>query len=234
MGKYSSVNDAEASEVFTDPRLGEDLLWRDLRREAFSRPAPALFLDRDGVMIEEKQYIKDPDQVKLLVGVTELIRTANEWGMAVIEVTNQAGIARGYLQWNDFVQVEERITQLLLEHDANIQAAFACPFNREGQQRYRHPNHPWRKPNPGMLLEAARLLNLDLRRSTLIGDKTLDIKAAQAAGLDFAILVSTGYGKSQVAESRAVVTEKFSVEFISQAHEALPLLRRAMNLPENA
>ncbi len=224
------MKDPGVSQVFTDPRLGEDFLWRDLRCERFSRPAHALFLDRDGVIIEEKEYISDPKEVVLLDGVPDLIRAARTLGMAAVEITNQAGIARGYFGWMDFVQVESRVTQVLAEQGVNVDAVFACPFNCEGQQPYLHPDHAWRKPNPGMLLEAARLLNLELGQSVLVGDKATDLEAARAAGLTFAVLVLTGHGQSQLVQSREVATENFHVEFVTRADEAIPFLQKLARL----
>jgi D-glycero-D-manno-heptose 1,7-bisphosphate phosphatase len=212
------------SDVFTDSRLGEDLLWRDLRRERFSRPVPALFLDRDGVIIEEKEYISDPNEVLLLKGVPELIRAARTLGMAVVEITNQAGIGRGYFQWTDFAQVEDRVTQVLVEQGVKVDAVFGCPFHQEGRHPYCHPNHAWRKPNPGMLFEAAKRLNLSLRQSVLVGDKTVDLEAARAAGLEIGVHVLTGHGEAQRAASHTVAAEGFRVNIISRADEAVPLL----------
>jgi D-glycero-D-manno-heptose 1,7-bisphosphate phosphatase len=218
------MKNAGVSDVFTDSRLGEDLLWRDLRRERFSRPMPALFLDRDGVIIEEKEYIRDPNEVVLLNGVTELIRAARTLGMAVVEITNQAGIGRGYFQWTDFAQVEDRVTEVLAQQGVEVDAVFGCPFHREGRDPYCHPNHAWRKPNPGMLLEAAKLLNLSLRQSVLVGDKTVDLEAARAAGLEVGVHVLTGHGEAQRAESLAAASEGFRVTVINRADEAVPLL----------
>lgn len=132
---------------------------------------PALFLDRDGVMIEESNYLRDPEGVRLLGGIPNLIRAAKALGMVVIEVTNQAGIAHGYLEWLDFVKVEHRLMEVLAEEGVSVDAAFACPFHPQGRAPYRQANHYWRKPNPGMLLEAQDLLNVELGSSALIGDK---------------------------------------------------------------
>jgi D-glycero-D-manno-heptose 1,7-bisphosphate phosphatase len=210
---------------FTDPRLTEDLLWRDVRVERFAQPVPALFLDRDGVVIEEREYISNPQQVELMSGIPELIRAARALGAAVVEITNQAGIARGYFGWHEFVQVEDRVSQILAGQGVSVDAIFACPFHPQGEPPSRHPDHPWRKPNAGMLLEAAQLLNLNLRRSVLIGDKVADQEAARAAGLACGVHVLTGHGPAHEEASRAIASKNFPVHIVSGAGEAVPLLR---------
>jgi len=210
---------------FLDSRLGEDLLWRDWRVDRFSTPAPALFLDRDGVMIEEKEYIRDPKCVELLQGIPELIREASKQGFAVVEITNQAGIARGYLDWPDFVGVEDRLTRLLAEQQVSVDAVLACPFHPEGLYPYRKADHPWRKPNPGMLLEAARWLNLALPQSLIVGDKDSDQQAGRAAKLAFGIHLLTGHGREHEPAARAVSAANYPVHVLDNAAGGLSLLR---------
>ncbi len=209
---------------FNDLRLGSDLLWRELRVKRFPSPVPALFLDRDGVIIEEKGYIADPEDVVLLPGMAELIGAAKRLGMAVVEVTNQAGIGRGYFEWSAFVRVEDRLTNLLAQSGATIDAVFACPYHPEGVFPYRHPNHAWRKPNPGMLFEAAELLNLVLDQSVMVGDKQLDQMTGQAAKLKYGIHVLTGYGRESESDARAIASETFPVHVLRNAGQAVDLL----------
>ena len=211
-------------QLFNDSRLGSDLLWRDVRVERFARPVPALFLDRDGVIIEEKNYLAKPENVELLPGIPALIGAARKVGMAVIEVTNQAGIGRGYFEWSDFVRVEDRLTSLLARHGVAIDAVFACPYHPEGRSPYRHPNHTWRKPNPGMLLEAAELLNLALDQSVMAGDKELDQLTAKAANLKYGMHMLTGYGREREAAARAIACESFPVYVLRDGDEAAAVL----------
>jgi D-glycero-D-manno-heptose 1,7-bisphosphate phosphatase len=212
-------------QVFQDPRLGDDLLWRELRVPRFSQPVPALFLDRDGVIIHEKGYISKAGDVELLPGISELISGAKELGLAVVEITNQAGIARGHFGWPDFVQVEERLTALLADRAASIDAIFACPYHPDGAFPYRNPDHAWRKPNAGMFFEAAKLLNLALDRSVMVGDKELDQQAAKAAKLRSGMHVLTGYGKQCEDSARSIASEDFRVHVVSGAGDCLPLLK---------
>ena len=213
-----------SAERFTDGRLGEDLLWREVRIPRFPLPAPALFLDRDGVIVEERLYLSDPRDVELLPGITKLIRAARVLGMPVVEVTNQAGIAHGYFTWADFVRVENELTKVLGEQGVAIDAVFACPYHPDGQPPYGQPHHPWRKPNPGMLLEAARLLNLDLKQSIFVGDKATDLEAARAAGLALGIHMLTGHGRTHEINSRALTTKDFAVHVLTHAGEAASFL----------
>src|SRR5580698_9681049 len=104
---------AHVPQLFSDSRLGGDLLWRDVRVERFSSPVPALFLDRDGVIVEEIGYLAKPEDVHLLPGIPELLKAAKRLGMAIVEVTNQAGIGRGYFNWPDFVRVEDQVAHVL-------------------------------------------------------------------------------------------------------------------------
>lgn len=177
---------------------------------------PALFLDRDGVIIAEKHYLSDPAQVELLPGALRLIRAARARGMAVVQITNQAGIGMGLFGWEEFRQVEARLKELLAAEGVAIDAAYACPS--------RDPDDPRRKPNPGMLLDAARELNLDLARSIAVGDKASDILAAKRAGLPAAIHVLTGHGASHVEEAKKAADASFRVHFCRDAEEAAALL----------
>ena len=155
-------------------------------------PTPALFLDRDGVLIEDKHYIYNPDDVKLCHGAKKLLEQAknNHWPRVV--VTNQSGIARGLFDWNDYESVTQRLLQIL-GTEILISAIYA---NGHGSNA---PSNSWRKPSPGMLLAAAKDLNIDLSRSILVGDRLTDLQAGASAGLPFLIHVLTGHGKKERA-----------------------------------
>ena len=217
-----------SAKPFSDPRLGDDLLWRELRIARLPVPVPALFLDRDGVIVEEKIYLSHPRDVRLLPGIVELIRAAKALRMPVVEITNQAGIAHGYFTWSDFVGVENELTRLLGEQGATVDAVFACPYHPEGRPPYGRPGHPWRKPSPGMLLEAARLLNLDLRRSVFVGDTAADLQAARAARLASGMHVLTGHGRKHERACAALDSTDFPVHIVSGAGEAIPFLEPAI------
>jgi D-glycero-D-manno-heptose 1,7-bisphosphate phosphatase len=162
---------------------------------------PAVFLDRDGTLNEEVGYLCRPEDVVLVPGVAQALARLNALGIPVLVVTNQAGIGRGKYGWAEFQAVMDRIGALLAEGGAHMDGVYAAPHHPKGLGAYGHPDHPDRKPNPGMLLRAAQGHGVDLSRSWMIGDKLLDLEAGRNAGCRVA-LVRTGYG-SQVDAGRA-------------------------------
>ena len=155
---------------------------------------PAVFLDRDGTLNEEVGYLHRPEEVVLVPGSVEAIARLNARGIPVIVVTNQAGIGQGKYGWKDFQAVMDHITALLGAEGAHVDGVYAAPHHERGVGEYRHPDHPDRKPNPGMLQRAAREHDLDLTRSWMVGDKTVDLEAGRRAGC-WTALVLTGYGR---------------------------------------
>ena len=155
---------------------------------------PGVFLDRDGTLNEEVGYLCRPEDVTLVPGAREAVARLNAAGVPVVVVTNQAGIGQGKYGWEEYHAVMARIKELLGEAGAHLDGAYAAPHHPRGIGEYRHPDHPDRKPNPGMLLQAAVLHGLDLGRSWMIGDKQLDLEAGRNAGCR-AALVRTGYGR---------------------------------------
>lgn len=160
--------------------------------KSFPSLRPALFLDRDGVLIEDKHYLCNPDDVQLCAGVTKLLEQAknNQWPVVII--TNQSGIARGFFDWVAYKRVTERLLQLL-GPEAPISAIYANGYGPNA------PVNSWRKPSPGMLLAAAKDLNIDLSRSVLVGDRLTDLQAGVSVGLSLLIHVLTGHGKEERA-----------------------------------
>lgn len=169
-------------------------MWIWTRPQSATGRRPALFLDRDGVIVEDPGYLSRPADLALLPGAAAVIALANRLGIPVVEVTNQAGIGRGYYGWNEFVEVEEALARELAAEGAVLDAVFACPYHHDGVPPWAHPAHPARKPRPGMLLAAERLLTLDLGRSWIVGDKLDDLQAGYHAGLRGGLHVLTGQG----------------------------------------
>lgn len=190
--------------------LDADGVWCEIRDDA-ARNGAALFLDRDGVVIEETGYLCRSEGMVLVPGAAKTIVTANRWRIPVVLVSNQGGIGRGLYGWKEFVAVQAAMLSALKTGGAHVDAVYACPHHPLGQGRYAHPDHPARKPNPGMILRAARDLGLDLRRSWMVGDKGLDVEAARRAGLAGALLVLTGYGANEQARSMQLATDAFEV-----------------------
>ena len=154
----------------------------------------ALFLDRDGVIVEEVNYLHKVDDVLFIPHVAAAIARANRLSIPVVMVTNQSGIGRGYYGWDDFAIVQKCIGTYYAAQSAHFDMVLACAYHAEGLGFYAVADHPWRKPNPGMLLEAARALNIDLCRSFIIGDSITDLVSGHAAGLAAGALVRTGHG----------------------------------------
>jgi histidinol-phosphate phosphatase family protein len=156
--------------------------------------APAVFLDRDGTLMENAPYCNDPAKVAVFPGVAAALGKLKQRGFRLVVITNQSGIGRGYFTEKEFQAVQAEFTRQLGD-DGLIDAVYFCPDA---------PEHatPRRKPGPGMILEAAAELHLDLRRSYMIGDHASDIECARRAGLAGAALVLTGHGANQAENCR--------------------------------
>lgn len=186
-----------------------DGIWCDVRTPGFPRHRPALFLDRDGTLIELVDYLSAPDEVCLIDAAVEAVRRANTAGVAVVIVTNQSGIGRGYYDWAAFEVVQARLYELLADSGAVVDAAYACP----------HPpphaggpaNSLYRKPAPGMFLRAGTDLALDLAKSRVVGDTAADLAAGKAAGLSAGLLVETGYGDRDLTAALALADDRYDV-----------------------
>jgi D-glycero-D-manno-heptose 1,7-bisphosphate phosphatase len=160
---------------------------------------PAVFLDRDGTIIREVGYLRSPAQLRLLPGAASAIKRLNQPGFAVIVASNQSGVARGMLTEAEVALTNEALQRRLARHGARVDAFYFCPHHPEvGPPRYRRRCR-CRKPSPGMLLRAARELDLDLARSFAIGDSARDLLAGRNAGAG-AVLVRTGYGRETEAQ----------------------------------
>jgi len=158
----------------------------------------ACFLDRDGVLIEEAHYIKDPDHVKIIPGAYAALKKLKAMGFLCIVISNQSGVARGYFKEEDIRAIEERIDESLSAGDLKIDAYYNCPHHPEGTVHEYKKDCDCRKPGPGMILKAAAEHDIDLKSSFMIGDKFSDLKAAKNAGCPSQILVRTGHGKKQI------------------------------------
>jgi D-glycero-D-manno-heptose 1,7-bisphosphate phosphatase len=131
----------------------------------------AVFIDRDGTLNDDVGYLSKPGDVAIIPGSAEALARLNAEKIPVVVVINQSGIGRGRYQWSDFRAVMYRIADILVGYGAHIDAVYAAPHHSEGLGIYSHPDHPDRKPNPGMLLRAAEEHGIDLCQSWMIGDK---------------------------------------------------------------
>ncbi len=156
-----------------------------------TKPRPAVFLDRDGTIIEEVGYPSRAEQVRLLPGAAAAIARLRQAGFVCVVVTNQSGVGRGILTLEQMHAVNAEMVRQLREAGAELDGLYYCTEAPQcaDQTTIEHPD---RKPGPGMLLRAAREMNLDLAASWAVGDKVSDILAGKNAGCGGGILVRTG------------------------------------------
>jgi D-glycero-D-manno-heptose 1,7-bisphosphate phosphatase len=146
---------------------------------------PAIFFDRDGVINVDHGYVYKVQDFEWINGAQQALALAASEGYLIIIVTNQSGIARGFYTVEDMNRLHDWVKSESAKFGVNIDAIYFCPYNNDGViSEYIHPNHPDRKPNPGMIFNAARDYDIDLQGSLLIGDKPSDIEAAERAGVD--------------------------------------------------
>jgi D-glycero-D-manno-heptose 1,7-bisphosphate phosphatase len=156
-----------------------------------TRPS-AVFLDRDGVIIEnQSEYVKSWQEVHFLPGALRVLRRLNETGHRIVMVTNQSAVGRGIISMSQAMEINQSVIEKIESHGGRIDTSYMCPH---------HPDEGCgcRKPAPGMLRRAAEDLGLDLSRSYLVGDAVSDILAARAVSVH-GVLVLTGRGQEQAS-----------------------------------
>ena len=165
-------------------------------------PIPAVFLDRDGTINEERGHIQTPEELVLLAGAASAIRRLNASQYLTVVVTNQSVIARGKCTEIDMKKIHNRLQSLIGEFGASIDRIYYCPH---------HPNQlipggrqdlkivcDCRKPEPGLILRATKEMNIDLKMSWMVGDMTSDIEAAKRAGIRSILLTKKDVSESQI------------------------------------
>jgi D-glycero-D-manno-heptose 1,7-bisphosphate phosphatase len=167
--------------------------------------APAVFLDRDGTLLVEKNYLSDPDQVQILPGASGALKLLQDAGFRLIIVTNQSGIGRGYYTLEDMERVNGRLLHDFARDGIRFDKIYFAPEAPELPSR-------GRKPSPQFLFDARNEFGIDLPRSYMVGDKMIDLECGWNAGVRASVLVRTGYGveveASQTGElSHAVVVD---------------------------
>jgi len=146
----------------------------------------ALFLDRDGVINIEKNYLYKIEDFEFIKGVKKALKQLQELGFLLIVVTNQSGIARGYYSLQDFYKLDSWMKKALQKENIDIKKTYFCPHAPPD-------NCDCRKPNPKMILDAKKEFNVDLKNSWLVGDKESDILAALNSGITNTILLRSGH-----------------------------------------
>lgn len=144
---------------------------------------PAIFFDRDGVLNHDDAYVGSIERFRWMKGAQQAIKLANDIGYYVFVVTNQAGVARGLYSERDVVMLHEWISSELLRGGASVDDWRYCPFHPDAKVASYRASHPWRKPEPGMLLDLMSEWPVDLEHSFLVGDQPSDLAAASAAGI---------------------------------------------------
>lgn len=148
----------------------------------------ALFLDRDGVINIEKEYLYKIEEFEFIDGVFETCRYFQDLGYLIIVITNQAGIARGFYNEEDFKIITDWMLKEFEKEGVKITKVYYCPHHPEFSEECE-----CRKPKPGMILEAQKEFNIDLAKSILVGDKNSDIEAGITAGIGKNYLITTGH-----------------------------------------
>lgn len=160
--------------------------------------APAVFLDRDGTIVEDQGFLHEPNKVKLLPGAAEAIQRLNAAGYLVVTVSNQSGIARGLYTLAEYEAVQARLNELLTTHHARLDRSYVCPH---------HPQFTGpcacRKPGTKLFRDAQAALGIDFTRSWWVGDRLSDVQPARLLG-GRAILVTTGLGNLHQGQARAL------------------------------
>ena len=166
---------------------------------------PAVFLDRDGTLIEEKKYLADPELVSLTPDVGPALRELADAGFLLFIITNQSGIGRGYYTLEDMHKVNERVVELLARDGVRFERIYFAPEAPEEPSR-------GRKPSPEFLFDARDEFDVDLPQSFMVGDKRVDLECGWNAGVRNSLLVRTGYGAEWEAKlgeekERAVIVD---------------------------
>jgi len=166
-------------------------------------------LDRDGTIIEEREYLSEPEQVRLIPGVGAALRDLRQMGFGLVVITNQSGIGRGFFDQAQLERVHERFKQLLDREEVHLDGLYVCPHKPDD-------DCACRKPKLGLLQKAAADLGFNMANSIVIGDKASDIDMGRAAGA-LTFLVRTGYG----ARIETAVAADFVVNDVEAATESI-------------
>lgn len=177
---------------------------------------PSIFLDRDGVLIENRlDYIRDWSQVKIIPEAIRALSLAPIKKYKVVIVTNQSVVGRGLILLKTAQEINQRLITVIRDHGGQIDGVYMCPHRPED-------GCSCRKPLPGLLLQAAEDLSLDLQRSWMIGDAWSDVQAGEAAGIRGTILLKTGRGTEQLLQARLEkVTGNLVFDNLPLAFEAI-------------
>jgi D-glycero-D-manno-heptose 1,7-bisphosphate phosphatase len=170
----------------------------------------AVFLDRDGTLIQEREYLSSPDQVAVFPGVGQALRALRQAGFRLFIVSNQSGVGRGLFTLEDVACVHARLEAELAAQDVRIDKIYVAPEAPSAPSR-------GRKPLPQFLFDARDQFQLDLSRSYFVGDKLSDLQCGWNAGVKKSILVRTGYGSELEQTDRRQLGEAVIVDDLAAA-----------------
>ena len=176
----------------------------------------AVFLDRDHTIIDDPGYLSDPEAVRLLPGVEVAIKSLAQAGYKIVVVTNQSGIARGLLTEETLEKINAEMRRQLAARGAHLDAIYYCPYHVEGTVEKYIVDSELRKPKPGMLLKAAKELDIDLSKSWMVGDSPADIEAGQRASCR-TIRLRSGTEYSMREQDGENVQADFTIRNLSEA-----------------
>ena len=166
---------------------------------------PAIFLDRDGVLIENRSdYVREWSQAKIFPEAIQALSLSAIKGYKIVIVTNQSAIGRGLISLETANDINRRLVDLIHQHGGRVDGVYMCPHKPDD-------GCSCRKPSPGLLLQAAKTLSINLKRSWMIGDAWSDVQAGQSAGVQRAILLKTGRGREQLSQFRPDGTSSYLV-----------------------
>lgn len=172
----------------------------------------AVFLDRDGTLIEDRDYLRRPEEVKILTGVPEALRKLQDADFFLIIVTNQSGVGRGYFTLDDVERVHQHIIREFAVFGVIFRKFYVAPEAPD------QPSHG-RKPSPQFLFDARDQFSLDLAKSFMVGDKLIDLECGWNAGVKRSILVRTGYGARVERKEAARLRDALVVDDLPAAAE---------------
>ena len=172
--------------------------------------SPAVFLDRDGTLIKEMEYLRRPDQVAIFPGAAPALKQLQDAGFALFLVSNQSGVGRGYFTLEDVQRVHDHLTAELDRDGVRFQKIYVAPEAPDQPSR-------GRKPSPQFLFDARDEFGVDLSRSCMIGDKLIDLQCGWNAGVGKSILVRTGYGAELERSSPQAVAQAVVVDDLAEA-----------------
>lgn len=177
---------------------------------------PAVFVDRDGTLIEEVGYLDRVERLVLYPWSVDAVRLLNRGGFRVVVVTNQTGVARGFFEEAFVGEAHQHLDARMAAGGAHIDGYYYCPHHPDAPVKAYRVRCDCRKPLPGMVRRAERELDLDLSQSFVVGDRWLDIALARATGAS-GILVQTGYGRTELARRPSGMTADAIVENLLEA-----------------